>query len=43
MPAKLAEIDPLTIEGLDAALSLPAIDVTIPLRNIYRRTSIGEP
>ena len=32
-----------TIEGLDAVLSLPAIGVTIPLRNIYRWTGIGEP
>ena len=31
------------IEGLDAVLSLAAIGVTIPLRNIYRWTSIGEP
>ena len=31
-----------TIAGLDSTLSLPTIDVTIPLRNIYRWTSIGE-
>ena len=31
------------IEGLDAELALPAIAVTIPLRNIYRWTTIGEP
>ena len=32
-----------TVTGLAAVLSLPAIGVTIPLRNIYRWTSIGEP
>lgn len=32
-----------TVKGLGADLSLPAIDVRIPLRNIYRWTSIGEP
>ena len=32
-----------TIAGLEAELALPAIGVTIPLRNIFRWTSIGEP
>lgn len=33
--------EPMTCAGLDAQLVLPAIDVTIPLRDIYRWTPIA--